>query len=527
MKKYIPVTIIVYLFFAVSGSLFGLGEKTLLIGAEAAWDMVNTRSGVAEVPALRPYPVLALSSARAGTEPPPGETAADLALSFDEGQPERFADSAGHYTVSANPGVSGVDHRWARAGAGAALFSGGSLVLSPRGEEGLLSGNRNIEDFSLEFWLYPGNMETGEQILSWSSSRQDTQGNPVFQRIQCAALRNRLRWTFSDFFAAPGGDRRLSFSMDGFSPISPQTWSHHLIRFDAATGLFEYLVDGVVEAVVYTTPSGGEDPEVYTPMTGRGGALVLGSRYAGLIDEFRIHGSFVEAPELRNYPPRGGRAETRLLDLGPDYGSILRVEVSGGRASASGGKVENEFAPAGGLRFPDDSALQFFIRTADVPGVSDEAEWVPFEPGRDIPFNLRGRFVQLAVVFYPSGDGETSPYLESLRIIHQTREPPPPPSGVTAIARDGAVDLSWRASAGADTEGYLVYYGTAGGNYFGTDAILGSSPINAGKRRSIRIDGLTNGVLYYFSVAAYDRLNPPHGGDLSREVTARPLRTFD
>jgi hypothetical protein len=539
MKKNIPFIAIVYIFSAVSGSLFGLGEKTLVIGAEAAWGAVENRFGVAEVSSLRPYPVLALSSARAGRGG--GETQAaaflDMALSFDEGKPELFADQTGRYQVSTAPAVSAVNKRWARAGTGAGLFSGGALgtaafelgplVVIPRGREALLSDHRHIKDFSLEFWLYPINMENGEQILSWASSRQNPRGNHTFQRVQCVSARNRLRWTFMDFFAAPDDGRRLTFSLEGSSPLTPRTWSHHLIRFDAASGLFEYLVNGTPEALVYTTASGREGGEVYAPITGEGSVLVLGGRFTGLIDEFRTYSAYLESPELRKYPPRGGRAETRLLDLGPDRGEVLRVEASGGRTSNTDGVLRNEYSGGGGFSFPDDSAMRFFIRVTDLPVVPEETPWIPFEPGKDLPRDLRGRFVQLAAAFYPSGDGETSPYLDALRIVYQPQEPPLPPSRLSAAARDGAVDLSWKPSVDAHTEGYLVYYGSSGDDYFGSGAILGTSPINVGKRTSIRIDGLTNGVLYSFAVAAYDRLSPLHGGELSREVRARPLLTPD
>ncbi|MDR0387680.1 MAG: fibronectin type III domain-containing protein, partial [Treponema sp.] len=117
------------------------------------------------------------------------------------------------------------------------------------------------------------------------------------------------------------------------------------------------------------------------------------------------------------------------------------------------------------------------------------------------------------------------PYLEELRVVYVAGEPPHPPSMVTAVARNGAVDLSWRPSPSRDVEGYLVYYGTSRGEYFGEDAVSGPSPVNVGKRTSMHIDGLTNGVLYYFAVSAYDRANAPRAGEFSREVTARPLRS--
>jgi hypothetical protein len=290
--------------------------------------------------------------------------------------------------------------------------------------------------------------------------------------------------------------------------------------------------------------------------------MVLGGRFTGLMDEFRLYGAFVDRPLLRKYSGREGRMETRVLDLGEGNSRILRVDAFGGRTSNAGRIREagvlgtiagapvsargaaaisiayaSEYSGSAALDFADDSAIRFFIRTADTPFLPmSGAAWRPFEPGTELDDGFRenrfqGRYVQLAAEFYPSGDGETTPYLEELRITYAADEPPHPPSLVTAIARDGAVDLSWRPSPSRDAEGYLVYYGTNRGEYFGEDALPGPSPINTGKRTSVRIDGLKNGVLYYFAVSAYDRVNDfvkaSHTGEFSREVTARPLRASD
>jgi hypothetical protein len=540
MKKATHTGLLLYIIFQISGSLYGIGEKTVILGASAGWNSLESRIRITELSLVRPNPVLALSSERTADDP-----SLDMALSFDEERPELFTDRIGHYTVSADPTLGAVNHRWARTGAGAALFSGnsaadsplgaghknlgseGPLVIVPRNGDALLSSNRHFKDFSIEFWLYPANMENGEQILSWISSERTTQGN-TFQRIQCVAARNRLLWTFLDFFSAPGGGGQRDFSVSG-SPVPLKKWSHHLIRFDSDTGLLEYLVDGRLEGVLYATSSGREGGEVYNPAVGEDGVLVLGPRFAGLMDEFRIYSRCLEGPLLNKYPPQGGRIETRPIDLGEVNSRILMVEASGGRTSNPGGVIQNEYAGAGNFRFSDDSAIQFFIRTADSPyhWTGADSEWRPFEPGIELPENIRGRFVQFAAVFYPSGDGETSPYLDEIRINYQQDTLPAPPSLVTVIAGDGGVDLSWKASPDGDVSGYLVYYGVSGGEYFGDDAILGRSPIDVGKRSSVHIDGLKNGVLYYFAVAAYDRMDPSNAGEFSREVSARPLRMIE
>jgi hypothetical protein len=249
------------------------------------------------------------------------------------------------------------------------------------------------------------------------------------------------------------------------------------------------------------------------------------------LDEFNIYGSWIETPVLAKYS-KSGRAETRTIDLGKTGSRILKIEASGGSIAGGGGNARNTFAGNNRLSFADHSEVQIFVRTSDSPYSWNNRPWVPVRPGEDLDGSLRGRYVQAAADFYPSGDGETSPYLDELRIIYQSADPPLPPSMVSAVARDGAVELSWRPSTGKDLGGYLVYFGTSGGDYFGEIAILGEmtakSPIDAGTRTSIRIDGLQNGILYYFAVAAYSRPDAENSGrretgEFSREIAARPL----
>jgi hypothetical protein len=558
MKPSIPVLLSYILFFGFGSppEIFPADEadeKVISVGGENSWKSAEYRSGITELNAVRPWPVLALDS----TMPP---AAPDLSLSFDEASPEQYS-GGGLYSITANPGnggvtVSAAGPEWARMGAGAAFFSNrtirpgategfgnpagsaGPLLITAHSPEALLAPGSQIRDFSLEFWLYPLNMENGEQILLWTASRSQTPGTYFFQHIRCSVIKNRLQWTFHDLFTAPGGQETLSITLSGEKPVIPKLWSHHLIRFDADTGLLEYLADGRIEALTYTTAEGTEGGEIYSPLIGIGGELILGKTYTGLMDEFRIHRryagregrEFGAEGELQKYHPAGGRVETRTFDLGEDAGRILRLETLGGRITTQGTQVRNEYAGRRDLRFTDDSAIQIFMRLGDNPYRWADEDWQPVRPGVELPPEFRGRYVQAAAVFYPGAGGETSPYLEELRIVYSPSEPPRPPARLTAVARDGAVELNWRQTGEAD--GYLVYYGTAPGEYFGAGALRGSSPIDAGKRGTLRIEGLNNGTLYYFTVAAYQRSGTVPGsssgsrtriGEFSQEVTARPL----
>ncbi|MDR3131231.1 MAG: hypothetical protein LBU18_06760 [Treponema sp.] len=550
-------------FLLAPGGLFAYGEKTLSLGGKADWEAAEKLEGITRVEDIRPNPVLVLSSAQTDKD------GLDMAFSFDEGQPGLFADQTGRYQAAAASSVFSADMRWARAGTGAAHFLGasaasgirieapdqGALVITPHSREALLAPGSRIQDFTLEFWLYPMTMENGEQILAWNSTRLMGRGKQTYQRIQCINKKNRLQWTFLDFFSAPDENSHLTFSVKGVSPLAPRSWSHHLIRFDAATGLLEYLVDGLPEDTLYATSTGHEGGEVYAPLIGEEGRLNLGGRFSGLMDEFRLYGVFMEQPQLRKYSRREGRMETRVLDLGEEGSRIARIDAFGGRTSNSGrirkttaqpgttggstvpgrefaailASAASEYSGNGSFNFADNSAIRFFIRTGETPFFETVEDWRTVETGVELEEffknnDFRGRYIQLAAEFYPSGDRETTPYLEELRIAYLANEPPRPPAFLNAAALDGAVDLSWRPSPDRDVEGYLVYYGTSQGEYLGEDAAQGRSPIDAGKSLTIHIDGLKNGVLYFFTVAAYDRENGAHAGAFSRETAARPLK---
>jgi len=538
MKKESLIIILVYIFLFVSGSIYGLGEETVILGGQSGWRMAESRTGIAEVRQVRPNPVLVLSSQTgfsttaysaasgvSGNFSAISEPALDLSISFDENDTGLFRDSVGRYKVSVSPNIETVDRRYSRAGTGAALFHGnGPIIVEPQRTNALFVPNNRIRDFSIEFWLYPQNMENGEQVLSWSATKY-INGRFAVQRILCMSSKNKLQWSFVNFFTSTDNLSHINVEFSGSAPIVPKTWSHHLIRFDSVTGMIEYVVNGVSEAIYYATPTRRENSEVYTPVAGSNGTFLLGENYMGLIDEFKIHSICAGRSSTVKYVPSGGRTETRAIDLGQIDSGVLRIDASGGRISIRGNVTYNDFRENGRFRFSDDSEMNFFIRSSDNPYLLNRNQWVNFTPGENIP-GIIGRYVQVAVDFYPSADGETSPYLEQLKIVYSPGEPPMPPKNFTAVAVDSGVLLRWKPSQSSNTIGYLVYYSSVRGELFGGDAALGPSPINVGNRTSLLIEGLKNGTLYYFRIASYDRITGEvnfNAGEFSNEVTARPL----
>lgn len=80
----------------------------------------------------------------------------------------------------------------------------------------------------------------------------------------------------------------------------------------------------------------------------------------------------------------------------------------------------------------------------------------------------------------------------------------------THLAYALGVRISWREDPESDIAGYKVHYGTATRNY--------QYSIDVGPFTNADIDGLSEGVTYYFAVSAYDTLGKESA--YSKEVQA-------
>jgi hypothetical protein len=430
--------------------------------------------------------------------PVPGQT--DLLVHFNrEGEEE----ATGNYRLQPGKAILSPEVRMlGRAGAG---FNGDRRGMSLTPQAGaLLARATRWGDFSIEFWLRPSLASDGEEILSWSGSRW-REGELKPQAMRCSMRARRLAWEFVNFFASEAGlaaGTAAVIRLEAVSTLVPRSWHHHLLRFDSGTGLLEYLVDGVPEAVAYAR-SGPDGPPL-APYTGEADSapLEVGRGYTGFLDELRISRSFVEEPVLARFDGRAGVAVSSPLDLGYTGTRLKRVEAV---YEAQG-----------------DADIFFYYRLADSL-YSDQldGDWAQFQPGAELPL-ARGRYAQLRVELFPDGRRSLSPQLSELRLVYEQDLPPAPPAGLVAAAGNARVRLRWNLVREEDVRGYLVYYGRSPGNYHGTGADRGPSPIDVGPATELELTGLENGRLYYFAVVCYDSTEPPHRSGFSKEVSARP-----
>lgn len=489
----------------------GASERTIVLGAGDAWSDLAIEERIAVRPGRQGYLDLMLEPF--SYEP---QATTELLLGFDD-LPLR--DATGRYTVNAAPelvrAAPELTRSAQRAGTGALLVDGSEdrITVVPRGDSAFLPGTE-WASFSIEFWFYPVVFEDGATVLSWRAREGRAEGFRT-QEIAMEVDRGTIAARFENFFVRPDGEG-VSASLRGSARLIPRSWSHHLVRFDARTGLLEYLVDGSPVDVTYVSRTGRQDGSVFFPRVAAfpGEGLVLADGFVGALDELRIERQFVEQPETIDYSPDGGAVVSDYIDLGS----------AGARLTALDATVD-----APGL-----SDVFLYYRLANLPGAAAasnaaSSDWIAIEPGTRLA-DARGRFVQVRAELYPDTRAGVSPTLSQISLTYEPDPAPLPPVAVRAVPRDGTVELSWAPVQDPDVEGYLVYYGDQSGRYFGTGSEQGVSPIDVGRATSVTLEGLENGTLYFFAVEAYE---PSYDGfreaarnELSSEVAARPAKVY-
>jgi hypothetical protein len=176
----------------------------------------------------------------------------DLLVHFN-GRP--FRDQAGLYRVAEEDLL--LSRRVVALGGGSGAFNSGNRGLHLVPEPGAVFYQGTwLQDFSIEFWLHPALLGNGEQVFLWQGARWN--GDTVIpQELRCSVQDRALIWAFENVFTGSLG-QATSIRLRGVTTLVPGDWHHHLLRYDSRLGLLEYLVDGIPEAIVYTTDSGLE-----------------------------------------------------------------------------------------------------------------------------------------------------------------------------------------------------------------------------------------------------------------------------
>lgn len=496
--------IIIFLCFCLAAELnFFAESKTIVLGGKKGWPEFSSQDGVTFGTGRFGYQAVELSTnARAVTD----ET--DLLLDFEnENGNETFSDKSGKYIVQGN---SLLRSPKSVMGHYSALSRGNGKGLSLRGSERSVFGRQGgTGSWTIEFWLCPAIAENGERVFEWHSSRI-VDDYVLYQLIEASFFNNRMQWNFTNIFDGLS-EKNGEVTLLSYSALIPNKWSHHEISYDEESGLLECKIDSKVEALKYITEGGREGKTIYQPVLGEVAPISIAPAYTGCIDDFRILSRVTDSSQPKNlvydkYKVDGGRFESAPIVTSP--GSVLdSLDI-----------IDNA---------PPQTEVRYYVRAGDnFYNWNDPAtapKWIQVKSGEQVK-GVKGRYFQVAADLFPDGAGRHTPSVTEIKINYTQVPLPTAPFRLKAVPGDGFVDLSWSYSVDENAGGYYIFYGSRPGEYLGTEANEGASPIKVDNITSFRLSGLKNGAIYYFALSTYSKEEEQISGGLSNEANARPGR---
>lgn len=490
--KIIPI--LIYFLIFLQSILFPL-EKTIILGMEDGWEDIIILDKILKEEGKWGYKDLLLEDAQLKTT---NDT--DLLIHFNE---NNFKDVTGNYRLQAEN--MKISHQYSAFGGASGYFRSGDNIVNIIPEpDCLFYKDTWWSDFTLEFWLYPVVLSNNEIVIIWDSFRLYKE-KMIFQSFICSLEDRKLFWKFKNFFVPFSGEE-IYIELKGLSRLLPRVWHHHMIRYKSSTGILEYLLDGVPEAITYTVKDMSDGSSVCLPYIGKvlPGSLCLGKNYTGLIDELRLSRHFEEEPALRKYHGIVGIGRSKVIDLKYTGSRIKSID-----------SVYNK---------PSETEIYYFYRISDelLTTESLEGPWIKFAPGKLPDKEILGRYIQIQFEMHPDGLYKKSPVLSNISVTYEPDIAPPPPPDLYAIPGNEKVNLHWIRVHHSDVKGYKIYYGDAPGYYFGKGSNLGDSPIDVGNVNQVELKNLKNGKLYFFAIVTYDYSTVPHLSSFSKEVSIRP-----
>ena len=497
MAKYKTMKFVYMLisFLLITNSLFSLNSEIVIDGS-SDWSKIETQKNIDKYPGKGSYNRLGLKSTGYIVD-----KFTDLLLHFDN---SNIIDESSNYIIKTNITSTGQTKK---IGQGSGVFRGKDESITLYPEPGsIFSGGDVLDNFSIEFWLNPSAYSKNPVIISYRSSVRNAEGNLVPQELSCLIKDRKLIWELKNVFYMNGEESDIVLT--SLIPIVPETWHHHLLRFNGNTGVIEYLVDGILEAVQYTSKTGAEDGSIFYPLlsVNKNSKLSIGKDYIGYMDELRISKAFIQTPILNRYQGISGTLQSQIIDFGRSDSILKKISIDS--------------------EIPEDSAIFFYYNLSNnLEDLIDNNNWINFLPSELLLSENKGRYFSFKMELQTNSNQQQTPLISKVIISYQENTPPIAPILLKASGIDSSITLSWQELSEHDIEGYLIYYGSKTGVYFGSEALEGESPlvIKGKKNTKITIHGLNNSQLYHFSIAAYDGAGIDYPGELSEEISSRSV----
>jgi hypothetical protein len=476
----------------------------------------------------------------------------DILLSFNSPSAYLKKDDTGKYIIQQSL-YKFIQENGVLGGGGAGFSQRDHTVEIGTSRNLWLGSAGDLGSFTLEFRLFPVTFNN-ESVLFSRVGYFSGKKNGIEVKIKNRKIVVNLYRIFKD---AKG--IRYDVSLVKGKELDLKKWHHFIFSFDRISGKLAKYLNGAEEEAIFVTETDRPFEDVYEPSFESVDlpAAVIGKKYYGYIDEFRITYQHIEDLKketdiaYKNYKKLGVVNRLPLNQPGIIQSPVYTFSSTGTSVSLlkwnellkENTYIWMEFRIRDNLFDKNDKALKWYRITNNQKNI-----YLMKEAGE----YLRGKYFQWRAYLVPSPDGRNSPYLYNVELTYQLDQPPSAPQFVTAAnAGDKIVRLKWNKNVEHDILGYRIYYGVVPNKYDGVIGYINGKRItnefnsnrkyieleinnsiieeNKGKDTTSVLEYplLENTVLYFFAVSAYDSYRPDspynHESSLSDEVNARPF----
>ncbi len=476
----------------------------------------------------------------------------DLLLSFNSPSSYLKKDDTGKYIIQQSL-YKFIKGNGVLGGGGAGFSQRDHIVEIETSKNLWLGSAGDLGSFTLEFRIFPVSFNN-ESVLFSRVGYFSGKKNGIEIKIKDREIIVELFRIFKD---AKG--IRYDVKLLKSRELEPKKWHHLMLSFDRISGKLAKYINGTEEEAVYVTETDKPFEDVYEPSFESVDmpAAVIGKKYYGYIDEFRIMYQHIEDLKketdiaYKNYKKLGLVNRLPLNQVGVVTSPVYTFASTGSSVSLfkwyellkENTYIWMEFRISDNLFEKNDKTLKWYRITNNQKNIylmKDAGEY------------LRGKYYQWKAYLVPSPDGKSSPYLYNVELTYQLDPPPAAPQFVDVVsAGDKSVRIKWNKNVEHDIMGYRIYYGVEPNKYDGIigyingkritndfnsnrkyiEAEITNKTVEENKEKDttgvLEYPLLENTVLYFFTVSAYDSYRPDtpynHESSLSDEVKARPF----
>ncbi|MGL5956348.1 MAG: hypothetical protein ACRC0X_07075 [Brevinema sp.] len=389
-----------------------------------------------------------------------------------------------------------------------------SIILFPSSDSILKNNDTGIQNFTVTFDLYPYRTGEGTQyIVSYEGYYTNSISEIQKFGFNITIESGIIKYSFNNFFVDREGSS-YSFILQEKEPLINTKWEQHTVVVDVAKSMIKIYRNNVEQDMVFVRQNRMFDGSRLYPSPQftqiENIPLTIGRNGLFSLDDFVIYRDVV-TNFMEHTPNKKLFFETEVFSISKNISSLheMSVDVS----------LTNEYYRLA-YRISDS---YFLPDTKNIP-------WVYINPSKkQFPGSQsQGKFIQWRVEYFtPIELSDQLFYIKDIFARFKETSDPGTIQVNSVLAKDGAIEISWRTLPNNLIASYEIYYGDRPNYYFGKAEISPESPVVIDVERSAIsqnieyiLDGLDNEIPYYISIRAKDIYG--QYGSFSPEIMSRP-----